>query len=101
MVSCSSEKPQAGAGGQSSQSSQVETLSLGGNEELNESGSTCSGAADIDNISQSIVKGSSKWQIKGKRNSRNTSKNKRQDSRKYKDINEESKAIYFLFLSFA
>ncbi|KAE9467893.1 hypothetical protein C3L33_00194, partial [Rhododendron williamsianum] len=92
LVSCSSEKPQAGAGGQSSQSSQVETLSLGGNEELNESGSTCSGAADIDNISQSIEKGSSKWQIKGKRNSRNTSKNKRQDSRKYKDINEESKA---------
>lgn len=92
LVSCSSEKPQAGAGGQSSPSSQVETLSLGGNEDLNESGSTCSGAADIDNINQSIEKGSSKWQIKGKRNSRCTSKNKRPDSRKYTDINEQSKA---------
>ncbi|XP_052182482.1 uncharacterized protein At1g51745-like [Diospyros lotus] len=84
---CPPQKLQVGAGGQSSQSSQVETISVG-NEELNESGSTSSGALDIDSISQSIEKGS-KWQLKGKRNSRCASKMKRMDSRKPVDVDDE------------
>ncbi|KAA8540310.1 hypothetical protein F0562_024127 [Nyssa sinensis] len=92
FVSCSSQKPQVGAGAQSSQSSQVETVSLV-NEELNESGSTSSGAADI-NISQRIEKGTSKWQLKRKRNSRHTTKNRKLDSRKSvdMDVGDESNA---------
>ncbi|XAR49961.1 hypothetical protein NMG60_11004151 [Bertholletia excelsa] len=81
--------PQVGAGGQSSQSSQVETVSLG-NEELIESGSTSSGATDIDSISQRMENGSSKWQSKGKRNSRHTNRNRRLDSRKLVNIDDES-----------
>ncbi|KAL3528654.1 hypothetical protein ACH5RR_007976 [Cinchona calisaya] len=88
VISCASQKPQIGAGAQSSQSSQVETVSLG-NEELNESGSTSSGTADMNTINQIIEKGASEWQLKGKRNSRQTSKSKRQDSR-YMDVDEES-----------
>uniref|UniRef100_A0A5B6YNJ0 PWWP domain-containing protein n=1 Tax=Davidia involucrata TaxID=16924 RepID=A0A5B6YNJ0_DAVIN len=88
FVSCSVQKPLIGAGAQSSQSSQVETVSLG-NEEFNESGSTSSGAADF-NISQRIEKGTSKWQLKGKRNSRHTTKNRKQDSRKSVDVDDES-----------
>ncbi|KAL8466079.1 hypothetical protein ACS0TY_035266 [Phlomoides rotata] len=64
-----SQKAQLGAGAQSSQSSHVETMSLG-NEEHNETGSTSSGTADVRNISQRIEKGTSEWQLKGKRNSR-------------------------------
>lgn len=60
---------QKAAGAQSSQSSHVETISLG-NEEHNETGSTSSGTADVRNISQKIEKGTSEWQLKGKRNSR-------------------------------
>ncbi|PIN06862.1 hypothetical protein CDL12_20582 [Handroanthus impetiginosus] len=60
------QKTQVGAGAQSSQSSHVETISLG-NEEHNESGSTSSGAADVHNISQRMEKGASEWQLKGKR----------------------------------
>lgn len=41
-----------------------------GNEEHNETGSTSSGTADVHNISQRIEKGTSEWQLKGKRNSR-------------------------------
>lgn len=90
LVSCSSQKPHVGPGGQSSQSSQVETVSVG-NEELHESGSTSSGAAaDIDSINQRIENGSSKWQLKGKRNSRYGSKNKRQDSRNSVNVDDES-----------
>ncbi|CAK9165308.1 unnamed protein product [Ilex paraguariensis] len=89
FVSCALQKQQVGAGAQSSQSSQVENVSLG-NEELNESGSTSSGAADLNNISNQIERGgTSKWQSKGKRNSRNTSKNKKQVLRKSMDEDDE------------
>uniref|UniRef100_A0A5B6YN51 PWWP domain-containing protein n=1 Tax=Davidia involucrata TaxID=16924 RepID=A0A5B6YN51_DAVIN len=90
FVSCSVQKPLIGAGAQSSQSSQVETVSLG-NEEFNESGSTSSGAADF-NISQRIEKGTSKWQSKGKRNLRHTTKNRKLGSRKSVDVDDESNA---------
>lgn len=86
----SSQKAQIGAGTQSSQSSQVETVSLG-NEELNESGSTSSGTADMNTINQRMEKGASEWQLKGKRNSRHTSKSKKQESRSV-DVDEESDA---------
>ncbi|CAK9174512.1 unnamed protein product [Ilex paraguariensis] len=89
FVSCAPQKPQIGAGAQSSQSSQVETVSLG-NEELNESGSTSSGATDFNNISNGVEKGASKWQLKRKRNSRHTSKSKKQVLRKDMDVDEES-----------
>ncbi|XP_073302534.1 uncharacterized protein At1g51745-like [Primulina huaijiensis] len=69
IVSADSQKVRNGAGAESSQSSHVETPSLG-NEEHNESGSTGTGAAYIHDISQSIDKGASEWQLKGKRNSR-------------------------------
>ncbi|KAI3684209.1 hypothetical protein L6452_33430 [Arctium lappa] len=69
-----SEKPQAGARAQSGQSSLVETMSVG-HDEIQESGSISSGAAGINDISHRIDnKGTSKWQHKGKRNSRNKSK---------------------------
>ncbi|XP_051147804.1 uncharacterized protein At1g51745-like [Andrographis paniculata] len=68
VVSTAPQKISVGA--QSSQSSHVETASLG-NEEHNETGSTSSGTADIHNIGPIVVeKGASKWQLKGKRNSR-------------------------------
>lgn len=41
-----------------------------GNEEHNETGSISSGTADVHNVSQRIEKGTSEWQLKGKRNSR-------------------------------
>lgn len=41
-----------------------------GNEEHNETGSTSSGAADGHTVGQRIEKGTSEWQLKGKRNSR-------------------------------
>ncbi|KAL5755802.1 hypothetical protein ACOSQ2_020548 [Xanthoceras sorbifolium] len=83
--SCSSGKPQVVVSGrQSSQGSQVEATSLK-NEGLNESGSTSSAAVHINNISQRMEKGTSKWQSKGKRNLRNTSKNRKQHSRKFVD----------------
>ncbi|CAI9773586.1 unnamed protein product [Fraxinus pennsylvanica] len=68
-ISCASQKAHIGAVAQSSQSSLVETLSLG-NEELNESASTSSGTADIHNMGQRIDQGTSEWQLKGKRNAR-------------------------------
>ncbi|CAL9009843.1 unnamed protein product [Prunus brigantina] len=87
---CSSGKPQIGAlGRQSSQSSQAEAVSLR-DERINESGSTSSAA--LHDIGQSIEKGSSKWQSKGKRNSRQTSKDRKHDSRRYMDVDEESNA---------
>ncbi|XP_057474878.1 uncharacterized protein At1g51745-like isoform X1 [Actinidia eriantha] len=93
LVSCSSQKLQVGAGGQSSPTSQVETVPLG-NEELNESGSLSSGAADIDRISRRMEKGSSKWQSKGKRNTRHTGKTRRQDSGKSRDVDDEPNAYF-------
>lgn len=68
LVAQDSQKARNGAGAESSQISRVETPL--GNEEHNESGSTGTGAAYIHDISQSIDKGASEWQLKGKRNSR-------------------------------
>ncbi|KAL1551626.1 hypothetical protein AAHA92_19444 [Salvia divinorum] len=64
-----SEKAQVGAGAQSSAGSHVETMSLR-NEEHNETGSTSSGTVDVHDVGQRIEKGTSEWQLKGKRNSR-------------------------------
>ncbi|XP_073299288.1 uncharacterized protein At1g51745-like [Primulina huaijiensis] len=69
IVSADSQKARIGAAAESSQSRQVEKPSLG-DEVHNESGSTSTGAAYIHYISQSIDKGASQWQLKGKRNSR-------------------------------
>lgn len=92
FVSCSSGKPQVGGlGRQSSQSSQAETVSLR-NEGLNESGSTSSEAVHTSNCNQRIEKGTSKWQLKGKRNSRHISKNRKQNLRKSVDLDDESDA---------
>ncbi|XP_073292095.1 uncharacterized protein At1g51745-like [Primulina huaijiensis] len=63
FVSGAPQKAHTGAGAQSSQSSHIET-------EHNESGSASSGTAEIHNIEQRIEKATSKWQLKGKRNSR-------------------------------
>ncbi|XP_059456753.1 uncharacterized protein At1g51745-like [Corylus avellana] len=91
-VAFSSGRPHGGAlGRQSSQSNQVEAVSLR-NEGLNESVSTSSAALHVNNINQRIEKGTSKWQLKGKRNSRHLSKNRKQDSRKYVDMDDESNA---------
>lgn len=90
IVSCVSQKVQIGAGAQSSQSSQVETVSLG-NEEPHESGSTSSGTAEINTISHRMEKGASEWQLKGKRNSRNLTKSKKQEARSM-DVDEDSDA---------
>ncbi|KAJ6704407.1 TUDOR/PWWP/MBT SUPERFAMILY PROTEIN [Salix viminalis] len=91
-VSCSSGKHQIGGlGKQFSQSSQAEAVSLK-NEACSESGSTSLAAACVyNNISQRIEKGASKWQSKGKRNSRHTSKNRKQDPRK-DDMDDEPNA---------
>ncbi|XP_057976920.1 uncharacterized protein At1g51745 isoform X2 [Malania oleifera] len=91
-VPSSSAKPQGDAvGRQYCQSSQTEMVSLK-NEEPNESGSTSSAAARINNVSQRIEKGTSKWQLKGKRNSRHFSKKKKQDSRKSVEMDNKSSA---------
>ncbi|KAL6559951.1 hypothetical protein OROGR_005068 [Orobanche gracilis] len=69
-VSGPSQKNQVGSGPHSSQSSHIETISLT-NEEPNETGSTSSGTVDVYyNIVPAIGKGTSEWQLKGKRNSR-------------------------------
>ncbi|KAK6153611.1 hypothetical protein DH2020_013250 [Rehmannia glutinosa] len=68
ILSDASQQAQVGAGTQSSQSSHVETVSLG-NEENNESGSTSSGTGNV-HFSPSTEKGTSEWRLKGKRNSR-------------------------------
>ncbi|KAG6782131.1 hypothetical protein POTOM_011519 [Populus tomentosa] len=92
LVSCSPGKHQIGGlGKQFSQSSQAEAVLLK-NEACNESGSTSLAAACVyNNFSQRIEKGASKWQLKGKRNSRHTSKNRKQDSRK-DDMDDEPNA---------
>ncbi|KAJ1420274.1 hypothetical protein SESBI_14406 [Sesbania bispinosa] len=90
LVSCSSGKPQVSSlGQQSCHASQSEAPSLR-NEGKNESGCTTS-AADHNIVGHRADKGSSKWQLKGKRNSRHTSKN-RKVSRKYVDMDFESSA---------
>lgn len=79
-IPCATQKPQVAAGGQSSQSSQVETVPLM-KAELIESGSTSSGATNID---------SSKWMLKGKRNLRNSSRSRKQGFGKPVDENKSN-----------
>ncbi|XP_043705760.1 uncharacterized protein At1g51745-like isoform X2 [Telopea speciosissima] len=71
LIACSSRKLQSGTEG------------------LDESGSTCV-AAHANNVCQRIEKGTSKWKLKGKRNSRNLSKkmNKHLDSRRPRDADD-------------
>lgn len=61
------------------------------NEGINEPGSTSSAAVHA-NIGHRLEKGTSKWQSKGKRNSRQINKDRKQDSRKYADVDDESNA---------
>ncbi|XP_028756256.1 uncharacterized protein At1g51745 isoform X2 [Neltuma alba] len=97
IVSCSSEKPQDGALGESCHGGRLEALSSA-NEGQNDSGcmTLAAGhmtlAAGHNNIGHSDEKGSSKWQSKGKRNSRNTNKNRKQVSRNYADVDGEFNA---------
>ncbi|XP_061356613.1 uncharacterized protein At1g51745-like [Gastrolobium bilobum] len=91
LVSCSSDKPQVSAlGHQSCHASQSEVPSLR-NEGKNESGCSSS-AAGYNSVGCRADKGSSKWQSKGKRNLRHTSKNRKQISRKYMGMDHESNA---------
>ncbi|KAK7294306.1 hypothetical protein RJT34_17194 [Clitoria ternatea] len=88
LVSCSSEKPEVNAlGQQSCNGSQSEGQTLR-NEVKNEPGCTSS-AADHNINGHRTEKSSSKWQSKGKRNSRHTSKNRKQVSRKYVDMDPQ------------
>ncbi|KAL8122779.1 uncharacterized protein At1g51745-like [Apium graveolens] len=82
-------KPQIAAVGQSSQSSQVKIVPLT-NAELNESGSTSSGATNVDVIQGKMKEGSSKWMLKGKRNLR-TSRSRKQGFEKFVDDGKELK----------
>ncbi|KAI9109587.1 hypothetical protein K1719_019641 [Acacia pycnantha] len=90
IVSCSSEKPQDGALGESCHGGQSEVLSLA-NGGRNDSGCMTVAAAH-NNISHDDQKASSKWQSKGKRNSRNTNKNRKQVSINHADVDGESNA---------
>ncbi|KAK4756611.1 hypothetical protein SAY87_006738 [Trapa incisa] len=80
-TSCSSGRSPVGILGiQSSQISQAEAVSLHC-EALNESVvSTSSAAIHVDNVTQRIEKNTSKWQSKGKRNSRDLGNKKRRRS---------------------
>ncbi|XP_027335045.1 uncharacterized protein At1g51745 [Abrus precatorius] len=90
LVSCSAGKPQVSAlGQQSCNASESEAPSL--NEVKNEPGCTSS-AAGHNIVGHRADKGSSKWQSKGKRNSRHTGKNRKQVSRKYVDMDHRSSA---------
>ncbi|XP_019198802.1 PREDICTED: uncharacterized protein At1g51745-like isoform X2 [Ipomoea nil] len=80
---------QIGAGEKSSQNGQVGTMSLG-NDEFNESGSRSSGNTEIHDVSQRLEKGTSKWQSKGKRNSRHSRQSKKCDSGKPVGTNDKS-----------
>ncbi|XP_059303135.1 uncharacterized protein At1g51745 [Lycium ferocissimum] len=71
-VSCTSRKAQGVFGAQSSQGSQVEAMSS--SEELDDSGSTSSDSDDFHCFGKRMEKGTSKWQLKGKRNSRHSSR---------------------------
>lgn len=76
-------------GRQSSQSSQVEAASLACNH-VNESGCNSLAAVRVDQVGQKIDKGTSKWQSKGKRNSRQLSKNRNRHPGRYLEMDEES-----------
>ncbi|CAL0324091.1 unnamed protein product [Lupinus luteus] len=89
-ASCSSGKPQVDAlDQQSCDVSHSEALSLG--KEGQKTGCTSS-AVDHNIIGHRSERDSSKWQSKGKRNSRHTSKNRKESSRKHVDTNGESNA---------
>ncbi|GMI82117.1 hypothetical protein HRI_001881000 [Hibiscus trionum] len=82
FVSCSSETPEVG--------------NLGRQAEIeghNEPGCTKSVDVHATNISQRIEKGTAEWQLKGKRKSRQISKNQKHDSRKYLDADDEPNAF--------
>ncbi|XP_044486601.1 uncharacterized protein At1g51745-like [Mangifera indica] len=91
VVPCSSGRPQVGVLGRQSSQCSLEESIPSKNEGLNESGSTSSAAVHVNNICQ-MEKGTSKWQLKGKRNSRHMSKNRRHDSRRYVDMDDEPNA---------
>ncbi|KAK4785101.1 hypothetical protein SAY86_001790 [Trapa natans] len=82
-TSCSPGRSQIGFLGRQSnqsQSSKAQAVSLH-HEALNESVvSACSTATHVDNVTQRIVKSTSKWQSKGKRNSRDLGNKKRRRS---------------------
>ncbi|KAE9616189.1 putative PWWP domain-containing protein [Lupinus albus] len=89
LVTCSSDKPEVSAlGHQACYGGQSEAVSLT-NEAQHESSCTSS-AAGYHIICIGAEKGSSKWQSKGKRNLRHTSKNRKQLSRNHVDMNHES-----------
>lgn len=91
LVSCSPDKPQVSAlGQQSCNLSPCEAVSLR-DEIKNEPGCTSS-ATGHNIVGHRQDKGSSKWQSKGKRNSRHTSKNIKHVSRKYVDTGHQSSA---------
>ncbi|KAJ8553292.1 hypothetical protein K7X08_023970 [Anisodus acutangulus] len=86
-LSRTSQKAQGGIG-ESSQGSQVEAMSFG-SEELNDSSSTSSDSDDFHCFSERMEEGTSKWKLKGKRNSRHTSNFKKKDSGKCRDLKDE------------
>ncbi|TKY48236.1 PWWP domain [Spatholobus suberectus] len=87
-ASCSSGKPQVDAlEQQSCHLSQSEAMSL--KNDCQNTGCTNS-AAGHNTIDHRTEKGSSKWQLKGKRNSRHLSKNSKQVSRKHVDMDDGS-----------
>ncbi|KAI5422714.1 uncharacterized protein At1g51745 [Lathyrus oleraceus] len=91
LVSCSYGIPEVNAlEQQSCQASESETFPLR-NGCKNESGSTSS-AVGHDIVGDRADKDSSKWQSKGKRNLRHTSKNRKQVSRNYAGMDGESGA---------
>ncbi|XP_022723459.1 uncharacterized protein At1g51745-like [Durio zibethinus] len=81
FVSCSSETPEVGDLGR-----QAET---NGHDE-----SVCTRSMDVhtNSISQRVEKGTADWQLKGKRKSRQISKNQKPDLRKYADMDDEPNA---------
>ncbi|XP_037495407.1 uncharacterized protein At1g51745 [Jatropha curcas] len=95
LVSSSGRHQGGGLGRQPSQSCHAEAVSLK-NGGLNESGSTSSGAVHVNNISQRMEKDTSKWQLKGKRNSRHISKNRKQDRRKYMVMDMDNEPAPYL-----
>ncbi|CAN0878071.1 Uncharacterized protein At1g51745 [Linum grandiflorum] len=94
------EKPSAGLSPTLGSSSDARHL-VGGSGE--QSGPCCvaegallqnEASAPINNINPKIERGTSKWQLKGKRNSRHTKKNGKQ-VRKYMDLDEDVAGAYF------
>ncbi|KAE8700681.1 putative 60S ribosomal protein L28 [Hibiscus syriacus] len=78
FVSCSSETPEVGDLGRQAE---IEGRA--------EPGCTKSVDVHVTSISQRIEKGTAEWQLKGKRKSRQISRNKKRDSRKYLDADDE------------